>query len=877
MEWLSSIMARIASTFRREQLSAEVRDELECHLSFLTEQNIQDGMPIAQARCAALRTLGNPDHVRHEYLRAAGFPVIDRLLADARQALLEWRRDRASSAIIMFLLTIGIAVGAFAFALAPQLRQLSSCGSHARGILAIVHYSAHGLGDWNRMEIPIWDSPAEYELWKSKATSFDELTFAEPVNVILDVDGKSTRVRGKRVGDNFFHFLRARAAIGEPSALYKSWSDEQGIVLSNKIWKTAFAADPHVTGRKVHVDGDELHVSGVMPPELSYAGQLWLPLHPQKDAAWMGAHHVTVFARLNPRVSRARAEAELRKLVPTETDPIAQLPEDATTELIPLPRFIDDINEQSIHALLWIGLGILIAAWVNAATLVLQRTVRRTREFSVRRALGAPRDRVAAEISLQIFFLSLIACILAIATVAAADRFLSSSFPSQFAHLPWISVLASECNYVILLAALSIPVCAIPSAFWASRCRPIPVSGFQSDRPGAAGAYHDRWRSALVGCQIAFALTVLVGAGQMFRTFTWQWMKFRFHQAPKNLLAMELGIKQPETMSKKQIAALYDRVLTAAASIPGVESAARTSQPPFYGQMVAAGYPMLINGNHSARALIEYVSPTFFQQFSIPLIRGRMFAENAASGPAEALMSQRTAKAYFAKQDPIGQTICQEPDGGCMAIIGVVGDFQSSYYSSGEEQTVYRAFEDAPDWARKRQTLLLRTKGDAEQYAPLVASTLSKVGPALHIGAPTSLSRNYESVMSQYGSLTFLFVMLSAAAIVLAVIGVYALILQWTASRIREIAIRIALGAGAANIAAITAKKICPVLTFAFLAGLPIALAGAAFLGRILGIPVDRSVMIAGAAMLASIVMLSSYLPARRASRVNPATILRWE
>ncbi|HWC15837.1 MAG TPA: ABC transporter permease, partial [Terriglobales bacterium] len=547
MGWLSRIVARITSTFRREQLAADVRDELECHLSLLTEQNIKDGISVAQARGNALRMLGNPDTVRDEYLRAAGIPVLDRVLADAKQALLEWRRDRALSTTVVLLLTIGIAVAALIFALAPQLRKLSSCGSHARGIFAIVHYSAHGLGDWNHVEIPIWDSPAEYDLWKSKTTSFDELTEAEPLSVILDVNGRSARLRARRVADNFFHFLHARAAMGEPSADYKSWNDEQGVVIGYKLWKTMFAADPRVVGRKIHIDGNEFHVSGVMPPELAYVGQLWLALHSSKDSAWVGAHHVNVLARLKPGVSQSSAEAELRKLVPVRSDPNAQLPEDATTEVIPLQRFVDDINDQSITALLWMAAGILVAAWVNAATLLLQRTIRRAREFSVRGALGAPRERLAGEITLQVLFLSLLACIVAIAAVAGADWFLLSSFSPQFLQLSWISVFRIECNYIALLAGISTLLCAIPSVIWAGRCRPIPVSGFQKQASQAAGPYRDSWRSALVGCQIALALVALIGAGEMFRTFSWQWMKFRFRQAPKNVLAMELGIKQPET------------------------------------------------------------------------------------------------------------------------------------------------------------------------------------------------------------------------------------------------------------------------------------------------------------------------------------------
>src|SRR5690349_7297088 len=254
MSWLSRIAARIASTFRREQLSLDVRDELECHLSLLTEQNLKSGIPYSQARSEAMRALGNVDAVRDEYFRAAGFPVLDRLFADTRQALLEWRRDRALSAAVVLLLTIGIAVAAFAFAVAPQLRSLSCYGTASRDVFAIVHYSDHSLGDWNRLEVSLWDSPAEYVSWKS-AQSLDELTIEQPAFMMVEHNGTSTQMRGYRVDRNFFRVLGARAALGEPSSLRGSWNDDDGVVLSDSVWKTVFGSDPQIIGRKVRIDG----------------------------------------------------------------------------------------------------------------------------------------------------------------------------------------------------------------------------------------------------------------------------------------------------------------------------------------------------------------------------------------------------------------------------------------------------------------------------------------------------------------------------------------------------------------------------------------------------------------------------------------------
>jgi len=875
MSWLSRIAARIASTFRREQLSLDVRDELECHLSLLTEQNLKNGIPYSQARSEAMRALGNVDAVRDEYFRAAGFPVLDRLFADTRQALLEWRRDRALSAAVVLLLTIGIAVAAFAFAVAPQLRSLSCYGTASRDVFAIVHYSDHALGDWNRLEVSLWDSPAEYVSWKS-AQSLDELTIEQPAFMMVEHNGTSTQMRGYRVDRNFFRVLGARAALGEPSSLRGSWNDDDGVVLSDSVWKTVFGSDPQIIGRKVRIDGRELDISGVMPPGFLHPGRLWLPLHWNNNLDWMKTHQTLVLARLQHGVSRRRAGEELRKLAPIESGPNEEVPKDATTELVPAQRLVDDIDDESIRVLMWIGAGILAAACVNATTLLLQRTIRRGREFSVRGALGAPHSRLTAELALEVFLLATLACLLAISSVAFVDWLLVFSFPQQFSVLPWRSIFGWECLYAVLLTLLLALLCTLPSAIQARRCAPLSVSRPHSRALfSRAGDYRDTCRSVLVGCQIAFALCALIGAGEMFRTFSWQWMKFRLRHTPENLLAVELRLKLQNQVSREEVAALYDKVLRAGNSIQGIDSVAITSQPPFHEQMIACGRPMLIADNHSAKVFEQFVSPRFFEQFSIPLIRGRLLDEKDGLQSPVAVISEHTAHAYFGTHNAVGQRVCQ-PDGSrCMTVVGIVGDFQSSYYSSDAEAALYRPLSDALPQLAARRILLLRTKGNAEQYSAAVTRALANLDPALHVGPPESMSRSYESSTSQYGTLTSLFAMFSATAIVLAVVGVYGLVLQWTASRIREIAIRIALGAREWNILEITTRRIASLCALAMFGGLPLAAAAATSLGRILGMPVDKSVFVASAVGLGCVIMLGTYLPARSASRTNPVVALR--
>jgi len=212
-----------------------------------------------------------------------------------------------------------------------------------------------------------------------------------------------------------------------------------------------------------------------------------------------------------------------------------------------------------------------------------------------------------------------------------------------------------------------------------------------------------------------------------------------------------------------------------------------------------------------------------------------------------------------------------------MTIVGIVGDFQSSYYSSDAEAALYRPLADALPQLAARRILLLRTKGNAEQYTACVTRALLKLDPAVHVGPPESMSRSYESSTSQYGTLTSLLAMFSATAIVLAVVGVYGLIQQWTTSRIREIAIRMALGAREWNILEITTRKIVSLMALAMFGGLPLAAVAATSLGRILGMPVEKSVFVTSSVALACVIILGTYLPSRSASRVDPITVLRWE
>lgn len=675
------------------------------------------------------------------------------------------------------------------------------------------------------------------------------------------------------------------------------------VMISEGLWRTQFGGERDVIGRMIEVNGRQRQIVGVMPARFRFPNmttQIWLPLQLDPHDEFTGGFNYNGIARLKPGVDVEQATRDLVSVLPRMIERFPNLAPGIPTSMLleqakPRPFVIplkDDVTSGISRTLWMVGAAaalVLLVACANVANLILVRADGRQRELAVREALGAGRARVLGHFLAESGILALMASVVGVGVAWAALRALVAYAPAEIPRLAELRIDAVTIGFTVVVALLVATICSVIPALRIGRVQ-LSQALREGGRSGTAGKAQQRLRGAMVVVQIALALVVLAVSALLLRTFE------RLHAVRPGFDATDVatfwvslpGARYPTDTS---IVRFIDQLTTRAGGLAGVRSVGVTSRLPLLSTGMNQN-PFYVEGDASSLSkipplqLYTTVDAGYFKTLNIPLIAGRTFERLGVQRSDEAIISQRTAERFW--NDPTGRAAIGKrfrglPTGPAYTIVGVVGTVQDTSLASPPSETVYYPLALAPDtlFSQMERTLALvvKTTGDPSTLVPAVQRIVRELDPTL----PLYDVRSMQAVLAtSTARLSFTIILLAAAAVMtllLGAIGLYGVMAYLVTLRQRELGVRIALGAEPRSVALMMTNQGLLLAAIGVGAGLVLFALTARFLRSFLfGVtPSDPLTLAAATATLIAIAALASWIPARRAARVDPANSLRAE
>jgi predicted permease len=795
---------------------------------------------------------------------------LDQFLGDCRYTLRALLRQRGFTlvAVLTLALAIGSTTAIFSVVNALVLKPLPY---EQPGQLVQV-FEAPRPGSTNAV------SPGIFTDWRTHATLFEGFAALRTIDLNLTGTGTPLRLNGLRMSANGLKLMRARPVLGR---IFAPDEDEVGkdkvIVLTHQLWQRQFGGAADIVGKTISLNSEAYTVIGVLPPGFLpfEQNQFVLPLPFQNGwTEQRGGHFLRVYARLKPGVTIEQARAELAALAERSKPLYPEWKRTWSATAIPLAeQLVSDIKPALLVLLGAVGLVLLIGC-ANVANLLLARAAGRAKEIALRAALGASRARVIRQLLAESLILSLLGGLLGLAFAFWSTSALRSVISGMnFARAHEISL-----DGTVLLAATAISVVTgivfgLVPALHASRVE--LTHALKEGARGSAGG-GGKLRSGLIVGEVALSLLLLVGAGLLIRSFT-RLLDVAPGFEPRQALTLQLSLADTKYPDNASRAGFFLRVAERVATLPGVAAAGLASSLPLTG---VSDQFVRIPGWAGDRdpgydADYDICTPDFFRAMGIPLRRGRFFEPADLTGTRRAaLINEKMAQTCFPNEDPIGRQLVYGKE--MYDIVGVVGDVRMRRLNRDVTGMVYRSMS-ADSW--RGATLVVRTTGDPAALGEVVRKAILELDPE----QPVSNVRTLQQVVARSVGdrrLTMLLLGLFAtAALALAAVGLYGIVAYAVVQRTREIGIRVALGANRQNVVGLMLSQGMKLVVI----GLGLGLAGAFGLTPLLQSllydikPIDPLSFSVVSLALLLVAFLASWIPARRAARVDPMVALRAE
>ena len=706
--------------------------------------------------------------------------------------------------------------------------------------------------------------------------------------------GAPENVDGARVGADFFGLLGVTPALGR-TFLPEEDTPGRGnvVVLSDGLWRRRFGADPTVVGRETRLDGRAHTIVGVMPPSLDWTlwdEELWVPtaFTPER-LAMHDEHFLVVLARLQPGVSRERAEQELAAAAGWLRENHPRENQDRGIAMAPLMEEIVGDYRPLLFVLLGAVGFVLLIACANIANLLLARGAARARETAIRAAIGAGRGHLLRQALSESLVLALAGGVLGLVVAYWAVAALAAFGPEDVPRLAHARVDAPVLGFALGVTLLCGLVFGLAPALRMAGRDPHEALK-DGGRTGSSGAGRDRLRGMLVVAEIALALVLLTGAGLLIRSaVALTGVDPGFD--PRGVVAGRVSLPELTYGTPEKATAAFLRLDQALASLAGVTASGLASSAPLEGGgtngLVPEGRPLELSSAINSR--LRLVTPGYLETMRIRLVRGRGFTDRDRHGsPLVMIINETLAREAFPGQDAIGKRIaCCEPgpngEPNWKEVIGVAADVRGEGLGEEPSPEFYLPMTQAPapawDWNDRTMTVAVRTAGDPMAAVGAVRRAVAEMDPAVPLYNVGTMQGRVAESLARSRFTTMLLSAFSALALVLAAIGVYGVISYGVAQRTQEIGIRVALGAQRGDVLRMVVRHGAALAAV----GLAVGLAGALLLSRFLGSllfrvsPTDPPTFAAGMVVLTGVAVLAAALPARRAAMTDPMIALRRE
>jgi predicted permease len=810
------------------------------------------------------------------------------LIGDLRFALRLLTRSPGFSVVAVATLALGIGANTAIFSVVDHvlLRPLPYRDSDR---LYAVHEAVPKFAHVAPL-VPV--NAMHFREWRRNVRSFDRMALIGGVALNLTGAGDPERLAGARVSPALFAMLGVRPQLGR---LFVEAEDRPGrdavVVIDHELWKLRFGADPRVLGRKVVLDGRPYEVIGVLPPDFRFPKlaslyamtiaearpQIWKPFALKDDELEaMGDFNYACIVSLKPGVSLAQAAAELGAAQKTISDTVGEHI-DLLASLVPLQDQITGRSRTGLHLLLGAVGVVLLIGCVNIANLLLAQTTGRRREIAIRSAIGASRARLVRQMLVESLALSAIGGAGGVFVSYTAVEAIRLWAPIDLPRLDEVAVDARVLLFGIALSIATGLLCGLLPALRFARADPHDAMKAGA-RGTTASPRHARVRTLLVAGEIALSTVCLSAAGLLLHSY----LKLLAVDAgfdAQQVVTVEINLPPSRYPDLPRRSALLRSALDAVGMVPGVTSVGVSNQLPLGGEggnnLVA---PEGFTGAFTDRPLadIRQVNPEYFRTLGVPLRSGRVFAEADRAYPV-ALVSVLASERLWPGQDPVGKRMQMGGDDTpLLQVIGVVGDVRGISLDKAPTMTVY-----VPYWQRFQSQALLavRTPLDPGVVASDLRLALRRIDPELPIPAFRTMEDIVSVSAAERRFQTELVMLFGLVAALLASLGIYGVVSYSVAQRTGELGIRMALGAVPAGLRWLMLRQcLVPVA-----AGLACGLAASAMTGRLLssllfGVRAVDPVTIAAVALSSSaIAAVAGYIPARRATRVDPVVALRQE
>jgi predicted permease len=889
MRTLRAWFLRLAGLFDKGRRDREFSAEMESHLQLHIEDNLRSGMSQAQARREALMKLGGVEQTKENYRERRGLPLLEVFLQDLRFGARMLRKNPGFTFVAVLTLALGIAANTTIFSFVSAVLYNRPPVYDPDSVM-VVYGTAAARGFGTSLN-PV--SAPNYFTWKRENRVFSDLAALEPY-LSANLTGKDTpeRVTANRATSNYFSLIGVAPALGRAFA---NGDDQTGrdrvVLLDYHFWEQKFGSDPNVVGKTIRLNGEEHTIIGVLPQRfqiMSFRSEVWLPLvldESQQGAAARQTRTLYLFARSRPGVTLQQAQANIRTLGSIAAQLFPDTEAGWTAHCLTLQEYtIHDFNATAAFVILLSAVGfVLLIACANIAGLLLARATGRSKEMAVRIAMGAGRMRVVRQLMTEALLIALLGAASGLVLSLAGTQLLHKVLSFNEA----VKMLDMRIDWRVLSFTSAIAVTSALLFGLAPALRAWAVEIFPTlkndSAKASAGKKKSRGRGVLVAAEVAMAVILLTGAGILIKGFL-DGLHRSLGFQPQNLLTAQFSLPESRYKEPAKQIEFYRELTVHLESTPGATFAAVTSNLPAAGagfmSFITRGQENLSPSDRS-RARYYVVSPHYFETIQAEVIGGRVFAEtDNANSPPVALVTQKFVERFFPKGDALGKQIRVDTSDAAASqwgeIVGIVHDVKSWPLNFYEDPEIYEPFAQHPG---AEMSVVVRAASGANSLTPGLLEAVWSLDRDQPVGNVISMPDLLANEAAPDFIFSELMAVFAALALILAGVGIYGLVAFTVGQRSQEIGIRVALGANKRSI-----------LRMVLLDGLKLAVIGGA-IGMLGAFPMPRLfeaifydfhvlggwLFVIVPALIGAVALLACYIPARRASRVDPMVALRYE
>ena len=741
-------------------------------------------------------------------------------------------------------------------------------------------------------------SNADFLDWQEQSNLFEGMSMIDSWGGNLTGGDTPEHIDGAKISVNLFSLLRAQPMLGSDFNLeHAQPGNEHAVILSHSLWQRRFGSDANVVGRQIQIDGQPFTVQGVMGPGFvfpkdvglpnyfSFAEtEMWLPIAlTAGQRANRGSHHIAVIARLKPDATLEQAQSQLAGIAKHVEERNPEQSKDWGTSVNLVHEQVVGTSRRAILILLGAVAFVLLIACANVANLLLARSTSRQKEIAIRTALGAGRARIVRQLLTESLLLSLAGGAIGLILASWGVRLLLVFSSGRLPRIAEIHVDKRVLWFTFAVSLLTGLFFGLVPALQVSKTD-LNESLKESGRSAMGGRHRQRARNLLVVSEVALSLVLLVGAGLLAKSFL-RLQNVNTGFTPDHLLTATLELPRAKYQDDVLMSQFFRQVVERAGGLPGVEAAGAISQLPLSGKEELDGFSIEGRTDPTETSLIQtadfrVITPDYFRAMRIPLLKGRLFNEqDRASTTYSAIIDESFARRFFPGEDPLGKRINEDGsrnEHGFAVIVGVVGGVKHTDVKTEPRPTMYVPAEQSP-W--ETMTLVVRSSGDPTALAAALRDEVAAVDKDQPLSEIDIMEQLFAKAVAPQRFNLMLVGIFAALALTLATVGVYGVIAYSVTQRAQEMGVRLALGANSRDILRLVIGQAMRVS----LLGVGLGLVAAVGLTRVMSSllfevsSTDPVVFVGLAVVLIAVTLVASYIPARRATKVDPLVALRYE